>query len=330
MTASRKRSWPQAAGLAAAIALLACLWAPSSAVAAPAAPAAKGGTAAAPAALVDLNTASEKELTALPGVGAATAKKIIAGRPYTSVGDLARAGVPAKTIQKITPLVTVGGGAPAAATPAGAASGAPGGSAASSAAGTPPLRGAAGPKTAHGAQQTAAASEPSSKPKVDINNASEKGLETLPGVGPATAKKIIAARPYSTVEDLARAGLSASVIAKLAPFASAGPATPPPTPASTPTPGSGVPGRTAAGGRGAGAAGLLGRQSGPGASRAGHGVGEPGNQGLPLPGRPLVRQDQERPVHDRGRRDQGRLPRLEERSQEELRLADRRSRRQAP
>ncbi|HEV3456484.1 MAG TPA: helix-hairpin-helix domain-containing protein [Thermoanaerobaculia bacterium] len=241
MTASRKRSWPQAAGLAAAIALLACLWVPSSAVAAPAAPAAKGGTAAAPAALVDLNTASEKELTALPGVGAATAKKIIAGRPYTSVGDLARAGVPAKTIQKITPLVTVGGGAPAAATPAGAASGAPAGSAASSAASTPPLRGAAGPKTAHGAQQTAAASEPSSKPKVDINNASEKGLETLPGVGPATAKKIIAARPYSTVEDLARAGLSASVIAKLAPFASAGPAAPPPTPASTPTPGSGVP-----------------------------------------------------------------------------------------
>src|SRR5215470_16318819 len=64
---------------------------------------------------VDVNSATEKELEALPGVGPATAKKIIAGRPYTSVQDLSKAGVSARTIQKLTPLVTVGG---AAATPA--------------------------------------------------------------------------------------------------------------------------------------------------------------------------------------------------------------------
>ena len=58
-------------------------------------------------AAVDLNTASEAELDKLPGVGPATAKKIIAGRPYSSVGDLTRSGIPAKTIEKITPLVTV-------------------------------------------------------------------------------------------------------------------------------------------------------------------------------------------------------------------------------
>lgn len=63
---------------------------------------------------VDLNTADEKDLDNLPGVGTATAKKIIAGRPYSSVDDLSKAGLPARTIKKIAPLVTVSGGAAAA------------------------------------------------------------------------------------------------------------------------------------------------------------------------------------------------------------------------
>jgi hypothetical protein len=58
---------------------------------------------------VDLNTATEKELDQLPGVGKATARKIVAGRPYSSVSDLSRAGLSKHQIEQITPLVTAGG-----------------------------------------------------------------------------------------------------------------------------------------------------------------------------------------------------------------------------
>ena len=73
----------------------------------------KTAQAKAPAAPVNLNTASQADLEALPGVGPATAKKIIAGRPYTSIADLAKAGVPRNTIEKISSMVTVGAAAPA-------------------------------------------------------------------------------------------------------------------------------------------------------------------------------------------------------------------------
>lgn len=56
---------------------------------------------------IDLNTAGEKELEELPGIGPAYAKKIVAGRPYSSVSDLSKAGVPESTIKKIRRRVTV-------------------------------------------------------------------------------------------------------------------------------------------------------------------------------------------------------------------------------
>ncbi|GAW67020.1 DNA-binding protein [Geoanaerobacter pelophilus] len=63
---------------------------------------------AVPGTKVDINSASQAELEKLPGVGAVTAKKIIAGRPYASAADLSKAGLSAKTIEKIQPFVAVG------------------------------------------------------------------------------------------------------------------------------------------------------------------------------------------------------------------------------
>lgn len=62
----------------------------------------------APAAPVDLNTASEADLEKVPGIGAATAKKIAANRPYASVAELSKAGVSAKAIKSLSPMVTTG------------------------------------------------------------------------------------------------------------------------------------------------------------------------------------------------------------------------------
>jgi hypothetical protein len=63
---------------------------------------------------IDINNATEKQLVDLPGVGKATAGKIIAGRPYASVDDLVKAGVSKSAIAKIAPLVTVGAASAAA------------------------------------------------------------------------------------------------------------------------------------------------------------------------------------------------------------------------
>lgn len=58
--------------------------------------------------------------------------------------------------------------------------------------------------------------------KVDIDNASAKGLQALPGGEEATAQKIIKGRPYASVDDLAKAGVSKSTIDKITPIVIAG------------------------------------------------------------------------------------------------------------
>lgn len=59
-----------------------------------AAPAAKKDAAPAPKVeLIDINRASAKELDALPGIGEARTKAIIAGRPYKAKDDLTKRNI---------------------------------------------------------------------------------------------------------------------------------------------------------------------------------------------------------------------------------------------
>ena len=79
---------------------------------------------------------------------------------------------------------------------------------------------------------------------VDINAASESELDTLPGIGPAYAKRIIDGRPYRSIDDITRVkGIGPKTFEKIKDMITVGgapgkpkEAPPPPAPKAQPAP----------------------------------------------------------------------------------------------
>jgi len=176
-------------------------------------------TASAAPEKVDVNTASQQQLEALPGIGPALATKIIANRPYSSINDLSRAGVPESTIEKIKPQAKAGrvksSEKPPAADTSKESSKSPATAKTPKAEKSSSSATSKSSKSSTSSTSSTAAASKASAGTVDLNTASMEQLEALPGVGKATATKIVDGRPYSSVDDLSRVGVSQKTIDKI-------------------------------------------------------------------------------------------------------------------
>jgi competence ComEA-like helix-hairpin-helix protein len=153
---------------------------------------------------LDPNRASDADLDRLPGVGPATALAIVAARDsgaiFRTPDDLlAVRGIGEGTLARIRPHLELS---------------APG-----------------GPARADGvrpAQMRRRPADPPAGVRIDLNRADRGALEGLPGVGPALASRILAAREermFTSLEDLERVpGIGPATIERLRPHATVWPA----------------------------------------------------------------------------------------------------------
>jgi competence protein ComEA len=132
---------------------------------------------------LDLNTADLKSLEAVSVIGPDGARAIVAGRPFATVDELDRIkGISAERLEQIRAKVRVA---------------------------THHTPAKLGEPTV-GPTERAAGSKDRSDQKVDVNRADVKTLEAIPSIGTETARAIVAARPFATLDDLSRVnGISA-------------------------------------------------------------------------------------------------------------------------
>jgi competence protein ComEA len=165
-----------------------------------------------PLARINLNSASERELVQVPGLGPRLAENIVRHRlqygSFQSVEQLQEVpGIGPVTLEKVLPYVCVGGNS--------------------------------GPKTSHTPPVVSpSAVSPETPPRptpltgvkkiqpgdppINVNSASAHELQRLPGIGPVLAQNIIAARtlrPFEHIDDLDRVkGIGPKTLEKLRPF----------------------------------------------------------------------------------------------------------------